>query len=60
MECQLDNKPGFKWGEHGNKCYTYEPNNKESKRLAKLKCQRQGVVIMSSEGKIHLPERDDG
>lgn len=44
-ECQSDNKPGFKWGKHGNKCYTYSPDNETSKKEARKKAILQGVAI---------------
>ena len=56
QECQVEGKPGFKWGNSG-KCYTYDKDSDASKKTARKECMRQGVVIMSSEGKIHLPER---
>ena len=42
--CQIDNKPGYKWGNQG-KCYEYNPNDEESKNNAKKKAIGQGVAI---------------
>jgi hypothetical protein len=57
-ECQIDGKKGFKWGDAG-KCYTYEPGNETEKATARRKAMRQAVVIMESEGKIHLSEQEE-
>ena len=42
--CNYDGKPGFKWGSSG-KCYTYQPDDKESMRMAKEKATKQGMAI---------------
>ncbi len=42
--CQLDNKPGYKWGDSG-KCYTYDTNNKASETVAKKKAVDQGIAV---------------
>ncbi len=39
--CQLDGKPGFKWGGKG-KCYTYTAGSLRSKARARLKAEAQG------------------
>lgn len=44
QKCQIDNKPGFKWGKQG-KCYEYEPGNEASQEDAKKKAIAQGVAI---------------
>ncbi len=44
IECINNDKPGYKWGESG-KCYTYDPNNEQSKNMAKAKAERQGRAI---------------
>jgi hypothetical protein len=44
QNCQLNNKPGFKWGDKG-KCYTYTPGNKTSMDNAKKKVMQQAVTI---------------
>jgi hypothetical protein len=49
QSCQSENKPGFKWGESGNACYTYTPNDKKSKETARRKAIKQGIVITISE-----------
>lgn len=43
-QCQIDNKPGYKWGDQG-KCYEYNPNDDASKADAKKKAISQGVAI---------------
>lgn len=43
-ECQKDGKPGYKWGNEGY-CYTYTPNNEESRERAKDKAKEQGRAI---------------
>jgi hypothetical protein len=43
-ECELEGKPGLKWGSSG-KCYTYSPNNEGSKKNAKKKALTQGLAI---------------
>lgn len=42
--CQLNNKPGYKWGSNG-KCYTYDPTSKSSETRAKNQARDQGVAI---------------
>ena len=42
--CQLNNKPGYKWGDSG-KCYTYVPGNRSSETKAKDKAVKQGIAI---------------
>lgn len=42
--CQSDGKPGYKYGDEG-KCYTYDPNNEESKKSAEEKAKKQGRAI---------------
>jgi hypothetical protein len=43
-ECQLNGKPGFKWGDQGH-CYTYTSGNKTSMDNAKKKVMEQAVAI---------------
>lgn len=43
-KCQINNNPGYKWGDAG-KCYDYEPGNEESIKEAKKKAITQGVAI---------------
>jgi len=49
LPCSENNKPGFKWGEGGNKCYTYTPNDKTSRENARRKVEKQGVAIEISK-----------
>lgn len=42
-KCQINNKPGYKWGDAG-KCYDYEPENSDSISNAKKKAIAQGVA----------------
>ena len=42
--CQIENKPGYKWGDKG-KCYEYTPGDAESKATAKKNAIGQGVAI---------------
>lgn len=42
--CQLNGKPGFKWG-NTNKCWTYTPGNEASKKTAKKNCINQAIKI---------------
>lgn len=42
--CQIDNKPGYKWGDSG-KCYSYNPNNESSIKEAKKSAVAQGLAI---------------
>lgn len=43
-ECQLEGKPGYKWGDSG-KCYTYNPDNEGQRRNAKKSATIQGIAI---------------
>jgi hypothetical protein len=43
-ECELEGKPGYKWGDEG-KCYTYSPDNEGQKRNSKKKAITQGIAI---------------
>lgn len=49
--CELDTKPGFKWGDSG-KCYTYTPNNEGSLRKARKKAAIQGLAIGDFSTKV--------
>jgi len=51
--CELDTKPGFKWGDAG-KCYTYTKDNEGSLRNARKKAAIQGLAIgdFSTMGEI--------
>jgi hypothetical protein len=48
MECQLDGKPGFKWGEEG-KCYSYTRGDESSKERARKKAIEQGRAIEANQ-----------
>ena len=54
LPCSENNKPGFKWGEGGNKCYTYTPNDKKSRENARRKTIKQGIAVSISKGDIKL------
>lgn len=41
--CEINGKPGFKYGKQG-KCYTYNPKNETSKKNAKKRAIRQGLA----------------
>lgn len=43
-KCTKNGKPGYKYGDAG-KCYTYTPDNEESRKRAKGKAETQGYVI---------------
>ena len=43
-DCQIDNKPGYKWGNEG-KCYPFNPESETSKKEAKKKATAQGIAI---------------
>jgi hypothetical protein len=43
-QCQINNKPGYKWGTQG-KCYHYDPQNKSSETRAWNKAREQGIAI---------------
>jgi len=42
-ECQLDGKPGWRWGQSG-KCYVYTPGSEAGSRLARARALKQGVA----------------
>lgn len=44
QSCQEGNKPGFRWGQQG-KCYTYDPNSKQSRERARDRALAQGHAI---------------
>lgn len=43
-KCQKDNLPGYKYGDEGY-CYTYNPDDKDSKEAALKKAKKQGTAI---------------
>jgi hypothetical protein len=55
MSCEVDGKPGYKYGESGH-CYTYLPDNEDSRKEAKRKAIVQGVAIEG--GSPHLEKSD--
>lgn len=50
QDCQIDDKPGKRWGNSGT-CYPYEPGNEESKNEAIKKAMAQAVAIGGGEVK---------
>ncbi|MCH7557938.1 MAG: hypothetical protein IIB56_10835, partial [Planctomycetes bacterium] len=44
QRCQVDSKPGLKWGSEG-KCYIYTAGDKDSRDKAREKAIAQGVAI---------------
>lgn len=42
-ECQLDGKPGWKWGDSG-KCYVYTKGSEAQSKLARARALKQGVA----------------
>lgn len=49
-ECQMDEKPGWKWGESG-KCYTYTEGNQMSEAMARARAELQGRAIEANKEK---------
>jgi len=47
--CTDGGKPGYKFG-NGGKCYTYTPGDETSRKAAKLKAIKQGIVISRATG----------
>jgi SPP1 gp7 family putative phage head morphogenesis protein len=45
--CEINGKPGYKWGETG-KCYTYTPGNKKEEKQALAKAKEQMKAIYAS------------
>lgn len=46
--CQLQGRPGFKWGDAGT-CYTYTPGSERSKARARAKAETQGRAIEANK-----------
>ena len=44
QRCEREGKPGYQWGDSG-KCYTYTPNDEDSRKRAKDKAKEQGRAI---------------
>jgi len=47
--CRSENKPGFRWGKQG-KCFTYTPNNDQSREQARGQAAAQGRAIEAQGG----------
>ena len=43
MQCTVDGKPGYKWGE-GGKCYPYNRGNLHSEMAAKAAARNDGLA----------------
>jgi len=43
QDCNLNDLPGYKWGQEG-KCYTYTPDNEGERRNAKKNAIIQGYA----------------
>lgn len=48
--CRSGGKPGYKWGDSG-KCYTYTPNNTQSRVAARNRAEKQGQAISVSKAR---------
>lgn len=57
--CKIDDKPGYKYGDRGH-CYTYTPNNEESRKTAKKKAIYQGLKIAGSPEKFKKEMESSG
>jgi len=44
QQCQVNGKPGYKWGQKGA-CYTYTKSNPASQAAAMAKARRQGRAV---------------
>ena len=51
QDCNLNELPGYKWGQDG-KCYTYTPDNERERRNAKKNAIIQGYAT----GEFKLPK----
>lgn len=49
--CMKDGKPGYKWGENNNSCFTYTVGNEESRKKAKQKAMEQAAAIEANKKK---------
>ncbi len=47
--CMKDGKPGYKWGEGNQSCFTYTVGNEESRKRARKKAMEQAAAIESSK-----------
>ena len=57
MSCQIDGKPGFKYGDQG-KCYPFDSDSPESKVAARKKAAAQGVAIEIRRGRIKVKPKE--
>jgi hypothetical protein len=58
MSCTENDKPGYKYGE-GGRCYTYSPDDEDSRKEAKRKAIIQGAAIASQTGeKLNIEKAD--
>lgn len=48
MSCELNGKPGYKYGESGH-CYTYTAGNEQSRKRAEDKAKVQAAAIHARE-----------
>lgn len=56
--CEIEGKPGYRYGTHGA-CYTYEPDNEESRKSAKHRAIIQATAIAQSTGeKLDIAKED--
>lgn len=62
-DCKINGGPGKKWGDQG-KCYSYDPENEESKKSAIKKAIRQALAMgqgkMPYEGMSSLDDESLG
>jgi hypothetical protein len=57
--CNIDGKPGFKYGEGNTSCFTYEEGDAEGMKRAKHSAIIQATAIASSTGeKLNLSKED--
>jgi hypothetical protein len=57
VSCVIDGQPGYKWGDSG-KCYTFEPGNAESMKVARARAAAQAQAAYSAgyqEEDVKLP-----
>jgi hypothetical protein len=50
--CSKDGKPGYKYGASGT-CYTYTPGDRESRKRALEKAEKQAAAIKVSQNERH-------
>jgi hypothetical protein len=56
--CQLDGRPGFRWGDQG-KCYTYDATSDASREEARARATAQGAAAYAAGyvGKAKAPDQ---